>query len=86
MTSREPSVTFRSPRSTDPMYVLWRPHRSASSSWEKPWCWRRRRRLSERVRISLRLGLRNLFGDTRLDAAITACSFDTDVYGSTDYE
>lgn len=85
MASREPSVTLRSPRSTDPMYVLWRPHRSASSSWDKPWCLRCRRRFLERMRMSLWLGLRNLFGDPMLGAVIRVVSM-KDVYGSTDYE
>ncbi len=39
------SERFRSPRSTSPMYVRWRPERFASSSWEIPRS-RRWRRIS----------------------------------------
>jgi hypothetical protein len=38
--------TFRSPRSTEPMYVRWMPALSARASWDKPRFDRRRRRLA----------------------------------------
>ena len=34
------SVMFRSPRSTEPMYVRCSPATSASASWESPRAWR----------------------------------------------
>lgn len=85
MTSRDPSVTLRSPRSTDPMYVLWRPHRSANSSWDKPLLLRCHRKFLDRMWINLRLGLRNLLGDTLLDVVMCVVSI-KDAYRSTDYE
>lgn len=33
-------LIFRSPRSTSPTYVLWRPARSAKPSWDIPWAFR----------------------------------------------
>jgi hypothetical protein len=81
------SVTFLSPRSTDPTYVRCSPHMSANSSCDMPRTSRNIRRLLASVVVSDTLGLRRdvvvlLMRDTIAANMEIVCS--GDVYESTD--
>lgn len=61
-------VTLRSPRSTEPTYVRWSPHISASSSWERFFSYLYLRILCARIFVRPLLGFLNSLGDISLAA------------------